>query len=190
MKEAIRKYGFYALIGLIVAVYIVYTNIPMETQNQLEDPNPNPIIEHPTVNYIYIDIKGAVNNPGVYKFEENSRLFQAIQKAGGLLTTADENKINLSLLLQDEQMIYIPQIGEEVPNMVTEKPDDVIDAKININTAPSETLQQLPGIGPSTAQKIIDYRTSNGSFVSTEDIMNVPGIGEATYNEIKNLITY
>jgi competence protein ComEA len=140
------------------------------------------------VEYIYIDIKGAVLNPGVYKFESNTRLFQAIYKAGGLLVSADENAINLSLLLNDQQVVYIPTIDDEYPSVAVIE-EEQNNGLVDINTANMTELETLPGVGPANAQSIIDYREEYGVFSNIEDIMNVKGIGESTYNELKNLIT-
>ena len=164
---------------------------------------------------IYIDVAGAVTNPGVITISPESRVFEAIEAAGGLTKDANTNSINRAAMLIDGEKIYIPT-NEEVKNASAS--DDSFgnsesvssggtsnsssgssnssagnstnsSGKININSADSITLQQLNGVGPSTAQKIIDYRSSNGKFKKIEDIKNISGIGEKTFEKLKNHIT-
>ncbi len=135
--------------------------------------------------YIIVDIGGAVAKPGILELPINSRVYTAIEKAGGLAKEADTKRINLAAPINDGEKIYIPKLNEE-----SEQPQG-INAKglININTADSETLQKINGVGPSTAEKIISYRTSNGEFRKIEEIMNVTGIGEKTFAKFKNQIS-
>jgi len=125
--------------------------------------------------------------------------------AGGALEDADLNLLNLAERIVDEQKIYIPKIGEEIDktqikvenrndNALSIEPkaagsDTVQNSLININTASSEQLQSLPGIGKTIAQNIIDYRNTNGPFQSINEIKNVPRIGEKTFEKIKDKIT-
>lgn len=153
------------------------------------DTNESPILEikeETKETFIYIDIGGEVNNPGVYKVEENTRLFYIVDMAGGLTSEADINAVNLSILVYDQMKIYIPSFDDDMPNIVEEQEDTGL---ININTAGPDVLMSLPGIGPATAQNIIDYRDNVGLFNSVEDIMNVENIGESTFASIKDFIT-
>jgi competence protein ComEA len=187
MKELIKKYYIYITILFILILVIIF--IPIGEENEIIQFEPLSIID--TVDepkYIYIDIKGQVLNPGVYKVLVDSRLFQLLTLAGGTTSNADTLAINLSLKLYDQQVIYIPSYDDEYP-IITEIINENTTGIININSASLDLLDTLPGIGPSTAQSIIDYRMDVGFFESIEDIMNVTGIGEATYNEIKDLIT-
>ncbi|SRR5581483_1449466 len=157
----------------------------------------------PTKPPIEVHVIGAVVRPGVYSFAEGSRVQDAVTAAGGLLTEADPNAINLAAKLEDGQQLSIPYQNGAGPSVNSSAPFDVIPtpdysssdgsspdvAQININIASLEELETLPGIGPATAQKIIDYRDQNGPFMQIEDIMNVPGIGPATFDQIKDLIT-
>ena len=144
------------------------------------------------VNYIYVDISGAVKNPGVLKLEENMRVFQAIEMTGGLNADADVSGINMAAILKDENKIYIPKIGEKLETSTINnfQPTPGIDnkGKINLNTATSLQLQELSGIGPSTAEKIIQYREEHGSYSIIEDIKNVSGIGDKTFAKFKDNI--
>ncbi|AIO19503.1 ComE operon protein 1 [Candidatus Izimaplasma bacterium HR1] len=186
MKEFIKKYYIYIAVVVIVLISVV---LSLDFEKE-----PNiivPITENEQVvnkSYIYIDIKGSVLNPGVYKVEAGTRLFQLINLSGGFTEEADHAVVNQSVLLYDEMYIYIPNISEDYTGNIYVNNENS-NGVVNLNTASKSTLETLPGIGPSTAQSIIDYRDNISSFNSIEDIMNVPGIGEATFNEIKTLIT-
>lgn len=144
------------------------------------------------VNYIYVDISGAVNSPGVLKLEENMRVYQAIEMIGGLKADADVSGINMAAKLEDENKIYIPKVGEKLEtaaiNNLQSKTGIDHNGKININTANSQQLQELSGVGPSTADKIIQYREEHGSYQIIEDIKNVSGIGDKTFAKFKDNI--
>ncbi len=148
---------------------------------------------------ILVHIMGQVNAPGLVELEENARIQDAIEAAGGTTQEADFSKINLAYILEDGEKIYIPKKGEETyitkesgatsSIIAQEKKEEEDKLMININTASQEELEKLPGIGESTATKIINYRKENGKFTKIEDIQNVSGIGEAKYNNIKKYIT-
>lgn len=145
----------------------------------------------PTEKPIVIYITGAVPRPGVYALPKDARMQDAISAAGGFLAEADKTQINLAALLEDGQQLNIPYIEGGSPVLGTPVPEVETSTTelININIAPLEELDTLPGIGPTTAQKIVDYREQNGPFISAEDIINVSGIGPGTYERIKDLIT-
>ncbi len=145
----------------------------------------------PTEKPVIVYITGAVPRPGVYALPKNARVQDAISAAGGFLAEADKSQINLAAILDDGQKIDIPYLEGASPVLVTPLPDVVTSTTelIDINTASATELDTLPGIGPTTAQKIIDYREQNGPFLNTEDIINVSGIGPGTYERIKDLIT-
>lgn len=150
----------------------------------------------PTEEPIAVHVVGAVPRPGFYELAEGSRVQDAIDAAGGSLAAADVNALNLAALLEDGQKLEIPYkagqepVDDEGSSLQTEEPVDNETADlININTATLAELDSLPGIGPTTAQKIIDYRNENGPFQQIEDLMNVSGIGPATFEGISNLIT-
>jgi competence protein ComEA len=152
----------------------------------------------PTKEPIAVHVLGAVPRPGLYEFAEGARVQDAIDAAGGLLSSADVESLNLAALLEDGQQLNIPyKAGEEPSNDNGDESPDLPGATeepssgdlININTASKDELASLPGIGETIAQRIIDYRDENGNFLSIEDIMNVSGIGPATFDDIKALIT-
>jgi competence protein ComEA len=164
----------------------------------------------PTAAPIAVHVIGAVPRPGLYEFPEGARVQDAIDAAGGMLAEGNADALNLAALLEDGQQLDIPYndgsqpAGNDsstfdLPSSATETPDEDLENNsedtnsdvylININTASVDELDTLPGIGPTTAQKIVDYRDENGPFSTLEDIMNVSGIGPATFEEIQNLIT-
>ena len=151
----------------------------------------------PTPEPLRVHVAGAVVRPGVYSLEEGSRVSDAVDAAGGFVAEADKNGLNLAAFLEDGERLDVPFVAGFVPEesqgfvVVTEGTPSPLAGEelININTASAEELDKLPGIGQTTAQKIIEYRTTNGPFASIEDIINVSGIGTATYDEIKDLIT-
>lgn len=136
---------------------------------------------------IFVQVAGAVNKPGVYELPQLARVYQALDKAGGLLDDADDSDINQAALLTDGQKIYVYQKGERenMSDTTSETDSDLI----NINTASAEELQQLPGIGATKAIGIVTYREENNGFSSIEDIKNVSGIGESIFSQIESSIT-
>ncbi|MDQ0161274.1 helix-hairpin-helix domain-containing protein [Aeribacillus alveayuensis] len=135
---------------------------------------------------IYVDVKGAVKNPGVYEVKETDRVLTVIEKAGGFHENADINQVNLAAKLVDGSIVYVPKIGEQASNDNNQSPSN---NKININNATMEELQTLTGIGPSKAEAIISYREENGPFQAVDEIKNVSGIGEKSFEKIKDDIT-
>jgi len=185
MKEYLKKYWLYGVIGIVIVVLLL---LPRETP--VVDDTSGPTVEEQVelMKYIFVDLKGEIKNPGVYKLESDARLFQVISLAGGLTEEADPLGINMSILLKDQMRVYVPSIHEQVPMVVTPIDEDPDDLLIDINQAGLLLLETLPGIGPSTAQNIIDYRDEFGYFDVIEDIMNVPNIGESTFENIKEFI--
>ncbi|MDR2833751.1 MAG: helix-hairpin-helix domain-containing protein [Streptococcaceae bacterium] len=141
---------------------------------------------------IYIDIKGQVAKPGIYEGNEQMRVNDIINLAGGFLEGADANKVNLSQKLTDQMVIFVPAIGDETPELEisTETENNKKEkGKVNINTADESELQTLSGIGQKKAQDIISYRQENGSFKSIEELKNVSGFGEKTVEKLADFIT-
>lgn len=140
---------------------------------------------------IMVHIVGEVVKPDVYWLDEGARLVDLVELAGGFTAKAREEGINLAMKLEDEMLVSIPSIDDFSEGDLKPENLGIIDVhtseKININTAGLSELQELSGIGPKTAEKIISYREKN-KFSSPEDIMNVNGIGEKTYEEIKDFI--
>ena len=184
--------------------------VTIQKQEKTEEKN-----EQTKETKILVDVKGEINTPGVYELTSNNTVMDAINKAGGLTKQSDTSNINLSKKLEDE-MVIIVYSKSEIKNMqeedkikcppcnnacVTEDDEkakldtdknestDTPSGKVNINTASSETLQTLDGIGEAKAKAIIEYRDKNGDFKNIEDIKNVSGIGDSIYEKIKNNIT-
>lgn len=152
------------------------------------------LLPAPTKTPILVNVVGAVPRPGLYELPEGSRVHDAVDAAGGLLADADASSINLAAPLDDGELLAIPFVGgseqlttRSEAGLATEEP--INSDLINLNTATIEELDNLPGIGPTTAQKIIDYRTENGPFQQIEDLLNVSGIGPSTFEQLKDLIT-
>lgn len=142
----------------------------------------NPPTYNETSKMLLIDLKGAVRLPNVYSVEEGTILNELINLAGGLEANADVSKINLAFVLSENQMITIPYKIENGSD------NDDSSGLININTASVDELCTLPGIGTSKANNIINYRNSNGYFITIEEIKKVSGIGEELFNKIKAYI--
>jgi len=140
---------------------------------------------------IYVQVAGAVEKPDVYELPEGSRVYAAIEAAGGLLESADVTDINQAAELTDGQKLCIYTSEEVQALKLKEEIDNLTEANdglININTASAAELESLPGIGSSKASQIVSYREANGDFTSLEDIKNVPGIGDGIFNQINSLI--
>ena len=172
--------------GLLVVVIIICFQL-IKSPEEVEIPNIPTSEIHEVSEYIYVDIKGEVRYPGVYKVLQETRLFQVLQQAGGLTVYADDLAINLSMKLYDQTVVYIPHIDEDFPSVHEE--GGINSSVVNINQASLEELMTLPGIGEVTAEEIINYRHENGGFSRIEDLINVPGIGEATFERIKEIIS-
>jgi competence protein ComEA len=136
----------------------------------------------PTSVPIVVDVTGAVATPGLYSLPEGSRVNDAITAAGGFLENADKSTINLAAPVKDGDKIHIPEL---MPGLSI----GGSGLLVNINSATEPELENLPGIGPTLAQRIVDYRNQYGFFSTIDAIKNVPGIGDSIFGEIKNLIT-
>lgn len=132
---------------------------------------------------IFVDIKGEVNNPGVYEFNKNDRIKDAIEKSGGVKEDSDLTTINLSQKLKDQMLIFVPKKNDKT-NYVINNSKKII----NINLATKEELMTITGIGETKAKSIIEYRDNKGDFKKKEDIMKVNGIGKSTFEKIKDEI--
>lgn len=190
-REVLIKVAAAAL--LVVAAFFVFVLTGDEEESLAEETNVVTESE-PKTTMIMVDIGGAVNDPMVAELEEGSRVEDAINAAGGVTEDADLTEINRAAFLEDGDKILIPEKQDVALNDISNAADGSAkgsytpysDGKININTAGSEELQTLDGVGPVTAEKIIDYRESNGRFKDIEDIKNVSGIGEKTFEKLKD----
>lgn len=211
MQKLNKKILFIIIIisGIIYGVFNYFTQ--NKNKENLENISQDIIINNQTENTteennnqekIVIHITGAICNEGIYELEENSRIVDAVKMAGGLKEEADLKQINLAYVLEDGMKINIPSKNDNsneninnTENYITKEKlnssnntNSAKTSKININSATQTELETLPGIGPSTALKIINYRKEKGKFNKIEDIKNVNGIGESKFNKIKEFI--
>lgn len=206
------------IIAVIVISIGVYGFFSMQKQNTVLNLNEmlveenreevnqeiDEVKEKEEVGNIVVHITGAVKNKGILRLPEGSRISDAIEAAGGETKEADLDSINLAYTLEDGQKIYIPsqedkENNEQKQYITTESGDTTNikenskiegeNEKVNINTANQSELETLPGIGPSLASRIIEYREQNGKFNSIEELKNVKGIGDAKFEDLKNSAT-
>lgn len=212
-----QRYFMYGFLLLVICLFFIVIYVSFNNNVKTEEPevialNDNEetdeIIED-TFETIFIDIKGEVVNPGVYEIQLGDRVIDAVQMAGGFTNEATTDNVNLSKKLKDETVIIIPSYLKDYENVTIKNDyeidsnDDIVQTEenendekiesssslVNINTASVVELMSLDGIGETKAKAIIEYRDTNGGFKSIEDIKNVSGIGESTYENIKNNIT-
>lgn len=147
------------------------------------------------VSMIYVYVCGQVRQPDVYQLPADARQYQAIEAAGGVAEDACTDYMNLAETLSDGQRLYVPTTEEAMrasasqDGQSVEPDDEASTGLVNINTADLQTLMTLPGIGETKAKRIIEHRTSHGAFQCTEDLMQVSGIGKATYEALSDWIT-
>lgn len=195
MEDSFARYRSYLAMLVLFVVVLVGTIFFLRRPESsatitLTTATPRPTA---TAVSIIVDVRGAVNKPGVYTLPAGSRVQDALARAGDVLTNADTRTLNLARRVNDGEQIHVPTLGEVTvppPTMARGAPTPTrLASKININTATLAELDTLPGIGPAIAQRIIDYRTQNGDFKTIEEIKKVRGIGDALFNQIKDLIT-
>ena len=168
---------------LIMSLFLkqsVLNKSDMMVESQIES-----TLDSEEMDYIIVDVEGAVLKPGIVKLPEGSRVYEALAEAGGILDHADTKYVNQARILEDGEVIFLPDILQEAEE---NKNNAMGNDLININTADAEELMKLPGIGQAYAQSIIEYRESNGYFNQIEDLLNVSGIGLAKFENMKDLI--
>ena len=142
--------------------------------------------ETPVKQRIYVHIAGSVKHPGIYQLDSGARVYEAVLEAGGLTSKANQMSINLARVLNDGEQLVVASTSQ-VTNQQFSIPNQ--PALISINQATETQLEDLPGVGPALAGRIVDWRTANGGFKSKEDLMNVSGIGDKLYAGVKDLVT-
>lgn len=210
MKDWLNEHKFHVLIVLLIAfggLYYFYVNNheesapeksinmesnlqsdPKETQKKSEEEKDKPSEK------IMVDIKGQIKQPGVYQANTGERVIDVISRAGGVTEQADQGQVNFAEHVQDEMVIYIPAKGEGVPSsgssggQAAQGGAGQNEGKINLNKADEAELQNLPGIGPAKAAAIIEYRNTSGPFKAVEDLKNISGIGEKTFEKLKDSV--
>lgn len=211
-KNVLRKnYIIFIIIVIIICVIILYylinnmkkyelnNDLLFENTSSSKDTKENEEGKDEIKEKIIVHVAGAVNNEGIYELDINSRIMDAINLAGGLRNDANIRDINLANKLEDGMKIYIPT-NNEIKDIEKENTEDkyIISSsnnknkdnkKISINTASIEELETLPGIGKTTALKIVNYIKENGKFKALEDLKKVSGIGNSKYEKIKDFIS-
>ncbi|WRP05338.1 helix-hairpin-helix domain-containing protein [Rossellomorea aquimaris] len=198
MQSLIEKYRTFLVILVICAIVLVayifknasaapvkeasFTSAPVKKEKEPEKLN---IVEK-----VFVDVKGEVVKPGLYEVRQGDRLKFVIDRAGGFTPEADKKVINLAIKVSDEMMIYVPKVGEiETPRLAPSMPlTDSGKGRININTATQQEFETLPGIGPAKASTFIHYREEHGPFATIEEIQNISGVGEKTFEKLKEYI--
>jgi len=217
LRKLWKKNKWFILIPLLVVAAIIYIasgcfgndiqaeaasgNDQAETQLSAQTDD----IAEEEIEKIFVDVEGAVLSPGVVILDSGARIFEALEAAGGVLEGSETKYINLAAICSDGEKLYVPtevevneqNTGKEMEGLfetsmdLTGNPDSSLTSspgKVNINTADSAELQTLTGIGPSMAERIIDYRNQNGKFSTVDQLTSVSGIGEKTLSKIYDKI--
>jgi competence protein ComEA len=176
-----------ALAGVAVAVLITAT-APHGSSSDVAPlpPSSSPVPDDGGGAVIYVHILGHVVHPGLYALRDGDRGVDIVAAAGGFTDDADPAAINLARFLSDGEQIIVPAVGEQP---TTGTGAVAADRTVNLNTADATALETLPRIGPAMAQRILDWREKNGRFASVDDLLDVPGIGSATLDGLRDLVT-
>ena len=193
MNQWLERHTTFVLsfVGLLIAAGVGLFTLKWQP---IEPIRIEPPLPTQTPGPIRVYVSGAVVSPDVYMLSPDAIVRDALQAAGGPTANADISLTNLAQPLQDGSQIYIPVVGETVvllsqPEQPSSPNSAPVGAIVNINTATQAELETLPGIGPAIAGRIIEYRENQGAFNGIEDIMNVSGIGPATFEKIRDFIT-
>ncbi len=213
MIEWLKERKLYLIVGTVLVLFFSYAyfsnSMPKEEvlsdeswlqEEDISGKNTSSEItveEEPEAPVIMMaDIKGAVKKPGVYEVNSGERIINLIDKAGGLQEDADPSAVNFAMKVSDEMVVYIPKKGEDIlPAGGGVALNDQTSStgpgagKVNLNTATTSELETLPGIGPAKSSAILEYRESNGPFKTIEDLKSISGIGDKTFEKLKDLIT-
>jgi competence protein ComEA len=147
-------------------------------------------VASPSPGVLYVQVVGQVVHPGLYEVRDGDRVMDAVAAAGGFTPTADQAGINLARRVADGEQLVVPAVGQAPPaGAVAGAGPGVPGAKVDINTADAAALETLPRVGPAMAQRIIAWRTKNGRFRSIQDLRSISGIGDKTFDQLKDLVT-
>lgn len=207
MIDFLKQRKIIIIIGILVIIFIGWKFYNLSNNTDIEN---NDFIVNDTKEekkndneeeeMMAVHVTGEVNNPGVVKIKEGSRIEDVIKAAGGLTENGDITNVNLAYVVEDGMKIRIPSNSEGNVTedyitedngkgvIMSEESSNSSNLIVNINTANETELEQLPGIGPSISSKIVEYRNKNGKFKSIEDIKNVTGIGDSKFDKIKEYI--
>ncbi|MDH6181165.1 competence protein ComEA [Microbacteriaceae bacterium SG_E_30_P1] len=170
------------LVGLGCAI-LLSTLLPRSSTSSTIAPAPTGQYDETTGVAILVHVLGAVSTPGLYELREGDRVVDAVTLAGGFTADADQGGVNLARPVSDGEQLVVPRVGE----VAADAPAG--DGKVNLNTADAAALDTLPRVGPAMAERIIAWRDANGGFRAIEDLLNVSGIGDATFAGMKDLVS-
>lgn len=185
-ESALERLGRLALVGIFLlalaggVALLVRQGRPQGVEVVLPTPTP--------LSTLQVYLTGAVGRPGVYTFRPGERLAEALEAAGGPAPDADLTQINLAARLQDQDHLHVPRVGEAV-RLPEGSPGAQKASRINLNRATAAELEALPGIGPTRAAAIVEYRQRQGEFKTVEDLVKVRGIGPTTLQGLRDLVT-
>lgn len=185
-EERMRRYQ---LLCIILGLFVIVTGCKDKRSEAISLTTPDEMTqtesdedEKESLEEIYVYVCGAVVQEGVYRLPEGSRIYEAVELAGGFREDAATTGVNQAQVLEDEMTVYVPTIDEAVAE------ETISDGKVDLNRASKEELMTLSGVGESRAESIIKYREQNGGFKTIEDIMKVSGIKEGLFEKIKDFI--
>jgi competence protein ComEA len=133
---------------------------------------------------IYVHVAGSVKSPGIYQLDSGTRVYDAVLAAGGFTAKANQASVNMARALNDGEQLLISS-----QNTVQSFENSLVSSLISLNQASASQLEELPGVGPALAGRMIDWRTANGGFKAKEDLLNVAGIGDKLFASVKDLVT-
>jgi competence protein ComEA len=174
-RGALKKAIYFAGIAAI-ALLVLLSSLGPASEGQAETASTSI-----TQSAIYVDIVGEVVQPGVYPVEIDTRLFEVVSAAGGFTKRADQKSVNLARLVSDGEQILVLSIGDDSKEQNTNK-------LLSLNAATALELENLPGVGPKLAARIIDWRTANGGFSKIDQLLSVGGIGDKLFAGIRNMV--
>lgn len=188
--------GLLVVVGIVAAGYVLLRPAPApspEVSLPFADPGAAAGSSSSTTaaSTVFVHAAGAVNRPGLYQIPADARLADVIDVAGGPAPDADLNRVNLAAPVEDGQQVYVPRVGEPAPAIAAGggPAGGASTGPVNLNTAGPAELEALPGVGPAIAQAIVTHRDEHGDFRSIDDLLEVPGIGEAKLAQLRELVT-
>jgi competence protein ComEA len=188
-----RRHLLAAAVALVLLLLAAHLLLPASTTTSAAPLPPSPGLgagatEAPHARVV-VDVVGAVRQPGLYRLEQGSRIADAVARAGGATPKAELAQVNLAAPLADGEQVVVPKRGAPgAAPAVGSSGGGAPTAPVQLSTATLEQLDSLPGVGPSTAQKILDYRTKHGAFSSVDELDAVPGIGPKRLDQLRDLV--
>ncbi len=196
MLDKLKNKSQIALLLVVILLFISFiifnqskqdnqTVLDMDLDFEIADESNIDKLKNEAPNVVIVDVKGEINQPGIYEVKSDMRVNDVINLAGGLNKNADESQLNLAAKVVDEMIIQVPSINHEINDLNNSQTASNPD-KIKLNQATVDELITLTGIGPSKAEAILTYRDEVGMFKDVEDLLNVSGIGEKTLDAIRD----